>query len=183
MRLYYTGAPEHQATQGSTISSLGGYISNTPVASGSVGSLFPDISQSEIYNKGRRVILVALKNSTGATVTDTKVYYTQENESLYTIQMGLITPAESCGEPVFEIVTKDSSLPIGVAFTTNKGIDNAINIPSLSSDKYVGIWIKIEISEEAKANYLSCDSLYEALLDESSPLNKSTFPFDLHISY
>lgn len=40
MRLYYTGASKHLATQGNPSESLGGYISSTLVPSGGAGAAF-----------------------------------------------------------------------------------------------------------------------------------------------
>ena len=184
MRLFYTGAVEPKASQTNPIISIGGYVSCSKVPSGLVGSIFANPSQSEMQKGGVIYILLSLKNLTGGDLTDTKVFYEQADDALYTIEMGLIAPAtNSCGEPVYEEQVNNGATPLDVVFTDAKNIGNAINISSLVADAHMGVWIKRTMSADAADTFLSCDSLLLAHDDPNHASAKKEFPFDVKISY
>lgn len=184
MRLFYTGASKTGAAQNEPSKSIGGYVSSSMVPSGLNNSLFSDTSQTQMKDGKPEYVLVSLKNTTGADKTDTKIYYEQTNQSLYTIQMGLIEPAlDKCGDPVYEKTTNNNAAPLGVTFTDNILLGGAINIPSLLIDAHMGVWIKRTINPAAYDTFTSCDNLLEAHLDPEHASAVKEFPFDVKIDY
>ena len=78
MMLYLTGASSslskgNEAPQNSTIKSLGGYISSSPVPNNSLNGLFDAISMMSIKDKQRETIAIALVNKFDQEVKDVKL--------------------------------------------------------------------------------------------------------------
>lgn len=184
MRLFYTGASKTDAAQAEPSKSIGGFVSSTMVPSGLENSLFSNASQTQMREGGSEYVLVSLKNTSGADVTLIKVYYEQTDMNLYTIEMGLILPAiDKCGDPVYEKTMNSNASPIGVTFTDNITVANAIDVASLEADAHIGVWVKRTINPAAAETFLECDNLLAAHLDPEHASAETSFPFDLKLDY
>lgn len=71
MILYYSGAAQYKQFQPYPSKSLGGYMSNSPVPNGQIGSIFSSLTRDVNWQNDCRMIV--LYNSTGFDVTNIQI--------------------------------------------------------------------------------------------------------------
>lgn len=162
MRLYYTGNRQAGKPQATPTLSLGGYPSTSLVPSQGVNKIFGSISQKQLYNGGKSVRALVLKNETQAIVSGASIYYQINSQSpISSYRIGIVTLApDSCGDDYMEIIESQSS-PIDAVLINAKGSSNALSIPDIEAGDYVGIWIERSIDTIKSKKELDCDVLLE----------------------
>lgn len=188
MILYYTG-PNQPNQPSNATKSLGGYISMTVPPNSIVSNLFPEITQGAIRGQKREVRLLALYNESGVIVNDIKIYTTTPIDSLFEYKIGVIAPALDtvCNKYYFELLNSPNQLPISPVLALHEGIGNAIDVASISSQGYVGLWISREYKPGTLAIFNDSgdecsDNNLENLVEIES-LNNTQTNIDIVISY
>lgn len=147
MILFYTGAVAANAPQINADLSLGGYPSVTPVSNSRLANLFPSISKSDV-EKGRSVIrMIALKNTSGADRTGVKIYSTTTGKHVKLKLAAVAAAQDSDSNPVFESVADGGSLPFQAELAYQEGVENGIDVGTISNGAVIGIWILREIDK------------------------------------
>lgn len=163
MKLYFTGTQKEGDRQTEPRLSVGHYISGSEISNAVINNLFGEISQYTLEKQVTEYRAIALKNTTNAIVTQAKLFYDNiSNNPLTNIRMAIVLLAQdSCGWYMERIMNIDAK-PINAIFVDNRGIDNAIDLPSINMDEYIGIWIERSFNTTAVQNELSCETLITA---------------------
>jgi hypothetical protein len=160
MKLYYSGATEGGQAQTSPNLSLGGFVSGTPLPNGSINNLFGGISQYSKEKAIKQVRAIVLKNETGATVNTPTVWYDNLSVSPITnYRFAFVLLAQnSCGW-FMEIIGQGDALPINATFIDPRTQVNAVTLPAIPDQGYIGIWIERTFNTTAVNNADSCENL------------------------
>lgn len=163
MILLFTGAKEEGQTQTEPRLSLGSYVSGSLVPNGSLNNLFGEISQYTLEKKVVEYRAVALKNTTGAVISGAELWYRNlSNNPLVNIRMAVVTLAQDdCGW-YMERIANINAKPLSATFVDNKTQPNAIGLPTINPNEYVGIWIERSFNANAIDEALSCEALIAA---------------------
>lgn len=170
MVLFYSGAIQANKAQPDPSKSLGGYISASRIANGTVDNVFQDITQKMVKENQPDVRLLVLTNTTDNPVNNITIY--TNRSTLATYQLAAVAPAlDNCNNPVFEKILDGNSLPFQATLEPAEGIGEAIIIDSLANNASIGIWI---------ARYL--DLTQFTVLDGNMTLpfnqwNRNPYPF------
>jgi hypothetical protein len=148
MILLYTGSNVANAPQINTEKSLGGYISSTSIPNARLSNLFSSISKSDVINKKAIIRMIALKNTTGLTVSDFKIYTNVENSHVKLKIAAVAAATDGDNNKIFESVLDSESLPYQATLDYHEGIDNAITVDTLANNDVIGIWLLREIDIE-----------------------------------
>lgn len=178
LKLYFTGAKSANATQSDPNLSVGQYISSSQVPNASIDNLFGSIRS----DSGREIRLVAIKNETGAIVTNPNVYYDMINVNpISSYRMAVVTPkVDSCGDFYFDRLPNPEALPIGVTFVDNRTVSNAITAPSIAINSFIGIWIIRDVNNKKLQDANSCANLMtQSELVETSEVQSITTVADV----
>lgn len=160
MKIYYTGASAHLASQTNPLKSLGGFVSSTEVINDGLDTLFSAISSNMMLKGSKESRLIALLNNSGASVTVSVYYRNPSAEPISFLRMALIQPTlNNCSNPYFDKLTDDSSQAQGF-FVDNRGEDNQLQF-SLAANSYIGLWIERRISKNKSLELLDCDYMYD----------------------
>lgn len=144
MILLYTGAESNNKPQPTPSKSLGGFVSNSPIANGVLGNLFPVITKSMIVNDQKQIRMLVLKNTLAVDVNSVRIWTEVADSSK--LQIAAVAPGmDECNNPVFEQVYDDSALPFQAALDYHELEPNAINVGSITAGSVIGIWIRREI--------------------------------------
>lgn len=128
--------------------------------------------------------MFAFRNSSADTITNVKFWFELLDTDLYTLQLGLIAPGvDECDDPIFEAITSNKLLPVGITFVDADSEPNAVTHASLAAEGYIGLWVKQTLAVGASDTFNSCDALYTAFGDPQADEAKTDFPFKLHIMY
>ena len=179
LKLFLSGAVTFEGPSEPS-KSLGGYPSSTEVQNGQIGNLFPNISLYTIQLNRAEVRAIVLYNDGATTLTglDTWLIYPQSEDSdsdydnIAEFELGYaVLESDGCGGLRFpSSVTNPNALPYNVTFNANAvGQANALSLPDLEADQYLGLWIKRVLKDETQTP-LSNDEL-EAILDEEVVLS------------
>lgn len=185
MILLYTGAPSNGGAQINADKSLGGYISSSPVPNGRLDNIFSLVSKSIVLGKKSEIRMIALKNTTGAPVTNVKIYSNVLGSSVK-LKLAAVAPyLNESNVPVFESVQDGYSLPYQATLDYYLDADDAIEIPSISANETIGIWILREINtasfpELLPGSQLSTNQL-ATLLESVQPVREESV--ELVINY
>lgn len=144
MILFYTGAFSNEAPQVSADKSLGGYVSSSLIPNGRLNNIFSQISKSTVINKKQEIRMIALKNTTGSSITNAKIY-TNIADGSVKLKVAAVAPAIVNGVPVFESIQDSNSLPYQASLDLHEGEVNAINTGIILPNAIIGIWILREI--------------------------------------
>lgn len=177
--LYYTGASEFLAEQSDPTISLGGFISCTLLPNDIVGNLFDTLSQSLISLNKYQTRVIAVKNDTGSDITGLNAYFilpidsegNPENEAEY--QIGYQQPQvdSNTGDLKLENLASQFALPfMETSFQMANGVSQAIQLPDLSNQSYLGIYIRRRPTAETVAGF-DTDTLQD-IFDGDITLNK-----------
>lgn len=191
MKILYTGAISPDTPQNQPIKSLGGFLSNSPIPNGEVGSLFSSVSG--IIKPGfRSVRMIGIKNDELTQKTNLKIWATVSSPDL-DIALAAMAPALDtvCNKYFFEKIDNPHSLPLQATFNNYTETD-PISIASLDSQKFIGLWIKLEKSltpitttttQIIQPGYCSCQESEIQLLRqrESNPIEH--FNINISISF
>lgn len=159
MRLFYTGAEKEGETQESAPVSLGSYVSGSPLPNGAINALFGGISQYSKEKSIRQVRAIVLKNETGSIQNPTVWYDNVSNEPITNYRFAFVTLAQdSCGW-YMEKIDQGDSLPINATFIDPKTSANAVALPAMAVDGYMGIWIERTYNPKAVADSMTCENL------------------------
>jgi len=145
MILLYTGAEVSNKPQPNPSKSLGGLVSNTPLENDSLGNLFPAITRSTITSNRKEIRLIAFKNMTTATLTGVRIWSDVTNSSSKLTLAAVAASMDDCGNPVFEQVFNDQSIPFQATLDYHEGEANAIEVGDISAGAVIGIWIRREV--------------------------------------
>lgn len=169
MRLYFTGTQKEGDSQTEPRLSTGGYISGSEIPNASLNNLFGEMSQYTLEKQVVEYRAVALKNTTGAAVALSKLFYDNvSNNPLVNIRMAVVTLAQdSCGW-YMERTPSINAKPINAVFVDNRGLSNAIDMPNINNEEYIGIWIERSFNMAAITDSLSCATLIAAF--EAEPI-------------
>lgn len=142
MQLFYSGALSNLGSQTDPLKSLGGMISISPIPNGLVNAVFPAISRSNVKNNDTETRLIVLQNTTGSPVTNILIYTARGTYS--TLKIAAVAPAYNtkCSRFQFEAIVNGQALPYQATLASCEGQVNAIVVPSLDADEYIGIWIE-----------------------------------------
>lgn len=179
MILYYTGAVASLQQQKDPSKSLGGWISNTVIPNGRLGNLFSGLSLSLIENPISQLRVIVLKNTSGSDLTDVKLYTTTPDGAQTTWKLGVATPSidPTCNEPYFETLDNENTLPYYTELSDAEAMGNAINIPTLANNGYIGIFIQRDVKNSVmgyNGAEITCDQVVtqsestDEVIDEES---------------
>lgn len=192
MKILYTGAISPDTPQNQSIKSLGGFLSNSPIPNGEVGSLFSSVSG--IIKPGFRSIrMIGIRNDELASKTNLKIWATISSPEL-SITLAAMAPAldSVCNKFFFERIDNPHSLPLQATFN-NYTETNPIIISNLDPQKFIGLWIKLEkplvptttttTTQLIQPGYCSCQESEIQLLRqrESNPIEH--FNINISISF
>lgn len=164
MILLYTGATSANAPQINANNSLGGYVSSSQIPNGRLANLFSTVAKSDVLQSRSQIRLIALKNTTGVTVNNVKVFSTV-TDSHVKLQLAAVAPAiDPDNNPVYESVLDGTTLPYQAVLNYHEGVDNAIDVGSISNGATIGIWVLREI-DQSKFPELHTDATGQALAD------------------
>lgn len=171
MILYYTGALDEGKIQTEPRISLGNHVSGSIVPNASLNNLFGEISDYALDRKVTEYRAVALKNTTGAVVSGAQLYYQNISTSpIVNIRMAVvILQQDNCGW-YMEKIPSSLSKPLYATFLDNRELINAISLPDINPDEYIGIWIERSFNANAVAAAHSCAALIAAYQQE--PINQ-----------
>jgi hypothetical protein len=182
MRLFFTGASTALATQTESVKSLGGLISTSPVPNDQKNALFSTLSEFTVTKGNKEVRCVVLKNESGGDLTNVNIWYDNLSQDAITnYRMALVTPAtNSDGDLAFESVDNIFTTPIVADFYDNRGSANALIIPSLLADAYIGVWVERSINSYAVNTARTCDALYAKFsTTDAAEVTEMTFVADV----
>lgn len=164
MILLYTGAQSANAPQINADKSLGGYVSLTGIPNGRLSNIFPTVAKSDVLQNRSLIRMIALKNTTGADVTNVAIY-TDVTGAKTKLKLAAVTPAlDSANNSFFESVMDGSSLPYQATLDYHEGVGNAIAVGTIANNATVGIWILREI-DQSKFPELNTNLTGQALAD------------------
>ncbi len=171
MKLFLSGAKTFEGASEPS-KSLGGYPSSTEVQNGQIGNLFPNISLYTIQLNRAEVRAIVLHNEEEATLAGLKVWLVypydenSEDDNIAEFELGYaVLESDGCGGLRFpSSVTSPNALPYNVTFHANAvGEENALDLPDLESDLYLGLWLKRVLKDETQTP--ATDEELEAILD------------------
>lgn len=174
MILLYTGAEKPNFPQKSPELSLGGWISNTTIPNSFLNNLFGLIGKDDLQNKTFEVRCIALKNITGAAITNAAIYTVTPDTSLTTIQFACVIPNidPTCNAPYLEQIMNGECMPYYADFQSYEGVDNAFILPNIDNAAIVGIWMLRQVSDvgaAAVANQTCADLAAAFAATDTSP--------------
>lgn len=162
MILYFTGAVKQGDPQTESRLSLGGHISSSQLPNGNINNLFGEISQYTLEKQVVEYRALALKNTSGATIPASTIYYQNNSEvPLVNLRMAIVAFAEDDCGLYMEKTSSVTAKPINATFIDNRGTAQALTIPSMDNNTYVGIWIERSFNASKISEVLSCDYLLE----------------------
>lgn len=177
--LYYTGAIEFLADQNDPSQSLGGFISCTLVPNDIVGNLFGTLSKSLISLNKYQTRVIAVKNDTGSDITGLNAYFVLpvdsegnfDNFAQYEIGYQQPQVDSNTGDLKLEKLANQFALPfMETSFQVANGVSQAIALPNLSDQSYLGIYIRRKPTPETVAGF-DTDTLQD-IFDGDIVLNK-----------
>lgn len=161
MKLYYTGASNSGEVQDKVSLSLGNYVSSTETPNDTLGATLEEITNLKISRNSKQVFMLALKNTTGATVTDVSIYYDYPDDNKYKLELAFVSPAtDSNGDEYYEKISSPQSSPLQATFTEHSGVANIINVGDINNGESLGIWFKATLVA-ANNTVRTCDQIYE----------------------
>jgi len=156
MKFYYTGATIKDGIQPNPLQSLGGFVSGNVVPNGRENSLFSEISLQESTEGTYGLIGLILKNDTGATVTNVKIYADVAPTAVSKYEISAVTVGAAGN---IEKINDTKSLPyIGTFFDIMGNANERTLTTSLDNGAMIGIWLKRTVEPIAQK---SCDVLYK----------------------
>ena len=168
MRLFYTGASKGGEEQEIPSQSLGGYVSSSPLPNGSINNLFGGISQYGKQKALRQVRAIVLKNESGATVNPVVWYDNVSSEPITNYRFAFVALAQSdCGW-FMETIDQQDALPINAQFIDPRKQANAVSLPALPNDGYIGMWIERTFNKKNTDAASSCENLLDKFNSENS---------------
>lgn len=178
MKLYYTGSDSFNGVQTDSKSSLGGFISSTPIPNQKIGNLFSDISYNNLIKKPIEIIGIALKNEL-ANKIDLKIWIEKLSGGICNYQIALVAPTVQGSNLSLEKISTKDSYPYYASFINAISEGTAFYQATFNLNEYLGIWIKREITSDGLELYEN-DSLKELGLN---PIFDIQEKFNLHIKY
>ncbi len=171
MRLFFTGASSFLASQPSPRLSLGGFISNSPVPNDVLNGIFGSISDRQGNNGLKETFGFALRNETGGTITTGTLWYVNNSTSpISNLRMAVVAVGtDSCGDIFIEQIQSSLASPLNAVFTDNNGQANAISLPSIDDNAYLGIWIERSINPVQFKQAFECENLYNTHVADPLP--------------
>lgn len=147
MNIYYTGAPEPEASQFKPELSLGGFKSNSKVMINKLNALFSDVSYLTKSNEYSNCKGFIVENDSVEDIFDVMISYEYPVKSNYKLEIaivGLIAPDYN----KMEVIENSRTIPYFAEFVEAnvdqiKLIDNSINIGDLKAGKSIGLWLKL----------------------------------------
>jgi hypothetical protein len=179
MILYYTGATAPDTIQINADKSLGGFVSSSVIPNGRLANLFSTIAKSDITGKVFDVRMIALKNITGGTVNNVKIYSVLGSSPHVKLKLAAVAPAtNNCGNKYFESIYDSHTLPYQATLDYHEGSGNAIDAGSILNNDIVGIWIMREIDQTKfpelnAASNLTGKQLYDLLIANNNNVNEN----------
>src|SRR5689334_10525241 len=112
MILLYTGAESANDAQIQPERSLGGYVSSSMVANGMVNSIFSTISKTTVDKNKRDTRLIALKNTTGATLDNVQIWIERGEGSYSRVKLAAVEcTTDASNNPFFELIPNPEAIP------------------------------------------------------------------------
>ncbi len=150
MQILYTGAANFNQPQLVGYLSLGGLISSSEVQNDELNAIFGSISEYGKHQRKPEYRVLAIYNDGAETLTNLKMWIdtllSEESDvidspySVLKIGYGLVT-ADDCGDLSVEKLPTPNSKPYTVTLIEAEGVDNAITLPDLESEMYLGIFL------------------------------------------
>lgn len=160
MKIYYTGAKTYLGIQKDPSISLGGLISSTEIPNGLLSNLFGTLSRYTIQQGKPEMRVVVVKNDEASLLAGLKAYFTypnddqspstDTNECTFLIGYGAVS-SNDCGDLSVESLSSIYSLPYTVTLQSAVGVGEAIDLPNLDVDSYLGIFIKRVVKSSTQA--------------------------------
>ena len=171
MRLFFTGALSFLGPQANPRLSLGGLISSSPVPNDSLNAIFGTISDYEASRGSKQTIGLVLRNESGSEITSGNIWYENNSVSpISNIRMSVVEiGTDPCGDLFIEQLQSTQASPTSASFSDNRGEVNAISIPTIPINGYVGVWIERTINTFAVKQSMDCENLYQLHIAEARP--------------
>ena len=172
MKLYFTGADAFEDPQASSLLSLGGFPSSSPVPAEGIDKIFGGISQTDLRKGSVLVKAVVIKNETATDpVTGATIHYLNNSQfPVANYRIAIVTlPVDSCGKQIMESIPNTFARPVDAVFVDARGVSNQLTFPDIAIDEYMGIWIERSINTAKGNEALSCDFLLAA--HDVTPVN------------
>lgn len=117
MRFYYTGAKTYLGVQTNPLTSLGGFISSSPIPNNQLANLFGEISLLTINENLTENRAIVLKNELGANKSGLRLYYIYPKKAVTKLKIAAIAPTENgCDEFSLESLPNQRSSPYYATF-------------------------------------------------------------------
>lgn len=157
IKLLYTGAATFEGSQGNPMLSLGGFVSSSEVPNGSLGNLFSTLSKYTIEKNKAEVRVIAIKNVSGDTLTNFRMYLqypatedTQTNVTEITVGVGEAL-IDECGDIYVPNIGTIYSVPPNVQFLDIEGEVNTYTFGDFYSGDYHILYIKRTLKDSLQA--------------------------------
>lgn len=146
MKLLYTNSSEPDGIQPIAASSIGGFVSSSPVPNSVLNELFGEVSLNRDYNTKYR--LIAIKNTFNHAIDNLQLKFFLNEDIISKIQVALVEPSiDDCGNPVFERLINQYSKPMTGEF--NEVEDGLLILgDSIESGAVLGLWISRQLDKE-----------------------------------
>lgn len=173
MKFYYTGVNKEGAVQTSPGSSLGGHVSSSALPNGSINNLFGGISQYSKDQKSKQVRAIVLKNELGAVASPQIWYDNLSSEPITNYRFAFVALAQDACGWYMETIGSEDAMPLNANFINPNTEVNKIQLPAMSIDGYIGVWVERTYNAKAINNAQSCDNLL-AKFDSTNTYQVST---------
>jgi len=160
IEVYYTNSSSFNSEQDDPTKSLGGFISCSRVANGSLDNVFGPLTSYSSSESQEEYRAIAVKNVSGFTLTSLKVWVSyandggspvSENTNTSIIDIGFQEPVvDDCSNLKTELLPNRFSRPFLVQFEGAENEVNALSLPNLSNDSYIVIYLKRSALESSK---------------------------------
>lgn len=156
MILYYSGATSSGLDQNLPEKSLGGYISATIIQNGTLNNIFSTVSKVVVEKNQRDTRLIVLYNNSSSDIYNVKLWIDNTvDDNHNNIIAAAVSPAfDNCDNPYFEQIASTDALPYQATLAAHNGQGNAIEVGTVASGEYIGIWLSKTIKT---ADFPTCN--------------------------
>lgn len=150
MKFLFSTSEGFEAIQQKPFNSIGGYPSITGVPNGKFNSIWGDISEMMYNDTEPTFICLFLKNITANTISGATFWLELPANCYSGFEVAVVVPEEDVEfNPYVERVDSLHSQPFTVEFYPMTGIDDALTLPDIAANEYLGIWFKRTVSKQA----------------------------------
>lgn len=145
IELYYTNADSPLGAQLEPRKSLGGNISSTRIPNDELNNLFGDISLAGMQDFKRATKAIAIKNVTGADLTNLSVYLVAPALPYAEFELAFAAVADNGDGPFMERIDNQRASPYTAQWDQPTQSDPLVLADTIADQEYVGLWVRRQI--------------------------------------